>query len=177
MTKGKKCIVCNEGKMKRNYIRSYWKGLKFTDEHILGIEVRKGKYNPQGWLCEYCGIFIPDKDNYIMFLNWNKRKENQENLLNDLKEQIIRLEKELNEYQEKYIYTKKDFQIKRKFILHRCYKYNSENGTYNYLKGLKTGYKQQNKFYKEQIKNMKLTDAKILKKAELINAKRKLGYT
>ena len=177
MSKGKRCDICNNGKMRRNYIRSHWKGIRFTEKHIAGIETKKGSFKPIGWICDNCGILNIDENNYIMFLESNKRKENQEKVLKELKEKINNLENELNEYQEKYIYTERDIKIEKRFILYRHYNLKSATETYHYLKGLKDGYKQNNEFHKQEIESLKLTDNEILKKAKLINSKRKLGYT
>lgn len=177
MPKGKKCVVCNEGNMRRCYTRSYWKGLKFTEEHILGIDTRKGSFKPKGWLCENCGIFIPDESQYFMYLKWNERKENHEKSLNELKEKIDDLKEELSDHQKEYIYTEREIENEKRYAHYRFYNIKTEIGTYQYLKGLRAGNKQSKEFYEKTIKEMKLTDDQILQKAKLIETRRKLGYT
>lgn len=177
MPKGKKCVVCGQGRMRRGYTRSYCKGFKFTEECVIGREIYKGSFDPQGWLCDHCGIFIIDESNYFMHLRWNERKEDRKRLLNELKEEIDDLKDELNEYQKEYVYTEIDIEIKRKSMLYRFWNIRGEIGTRNYLRGLRDGNKQSDKYYEEKIERMKLTDDQILQKAKLINTRRKLGYT
>ena len=177
MPKGKKCSVCNEGRMRRNYIRSYHQGYKFTEINPAGVEITKGSFNPIGWLCDKCGHFIPDKDNYFMYLKWNRAKENNEERLNTLMEENIDLKNELAEYQKEYIYTERDFEIERKFMLQRFWNIRSELEHYGWLKGLRAGNKQSDEYHEERIKKLALTDDQILNKAKLIETKRKLGYT
>lgn len=177
MPKGKKCSICNEGRMRRDYIRSYHQGYKFTEECPTGIEITKGSFNSVGWLCDKCGFFIPDKDKYFMYFKWNRAREKNEERLNALMKENIDLKNELAEYQKEYIYTEGDIKINRKFMLYRFWNIRSEFETYGYLKGLKDGSKQRKKYYEEEIKELALTDDQILKKAKLIEIKRKLGYT
>jgi len=176
MSKGKKCNICNEGKMRRNYIRSYHKGYKFTDLNPEGIKITKSKFNPIGWLCDKCGNFIPDKDNYFMYHNWNKVKENNEKILNTLKENNNDLNNELIEYQKKYIYTKRDFEFERKIMIRRFINVRSEFELYGWLKGLREGNKQSDKYYEVKIKKSILTDDQILNKAKLIKTKRIIKF-
>jgi len=177
MSKGKKCYICNEGKMRRNYIRSYHEGYKFTDLNPEGIKITKGKFNPIGWICDECGYFIPDKDNYFMYRNWKEIKENNKEVLNTLKENNNDLKNELIEYQKEYIYTERDFEFDKKIMIHRFINVKSELKLYGWLEGLREGNKQSDEYYKKRIKESALTDDQILKKAKLIETKRKLGYT
>ena len=58
----------------------------------------------------------------------------------------------------------------------RAINWYSAKGTRAFLKGLKEGGKISDKHWQEILEREKLTDDQILKKAELIKTKRKLGY-
>lgn len=178
MPKGKKCEVCKEGRMRRNYTRSYWKGYKFTEEHPEGIDNHpKGEFNPIGWLCDMCGIFIPDDTNYLMYMKWNKRKEHHEQLKRDLRESEWELAEYKYENRKKY-YTLKDVnryeKIAEKMMLRRFWRIRGIIETYGFLKGMKE--MRAYRFTEQDMKDQELTDDQILKKAKLIETRRKLGY-
>lgn len=180
MPKGKKCEICNEGRMMRSYTRSYYKGYNFTEEHPEGIDnYPKGRFEPQGWMCNKCGIFIPDKDNYGIYGKWEDRQEYKKTL----KENFRKIEWEFAEYEHKYVYTKNEMKREKKFLekyylslyWKRAIMWYSARETRSYLRGLKDGRKISDKYWKEELEREKLTDEQILKKAHLIETRRKLG--
>ena len=71
----------------------------------------------------------------------------------------------------------RDFEIERKFMLHRFWNIRSDIKTYGWLKGLRVGNKQSDEYHEERIKKLALTNDQILQKAKLIETRRKLGYT
>ena len=61
-------------------------------------------------------------------------------------------------------------------MIRRFINVRSEFELYGWLKGLREGNKQSDKYYEVKIKKSILTDDQILNKAKLIKTKRKLGY-
>lgn len=180
MPKGKKCKVCNDGRMRRDYIRTNHKGYRFTETNPEGTLVNKGKYKPVGWLCDKCGTFIPDKDQFLIYRGWTERKEKSIELLQNFR----KIQWELAEYQNEYKYTKKEMKREKKFLekYHKFLYYKraiiwySAKGTRAFLKGLKEGGKISDKNWEEKLEREKLTDDQILQKAKLIQNRKNLGY-
>jgi len=175
MPKGKKCEVCKEGRMRRTYTRSYRDGIRFTEEYIIGIKVKKGSFNPKGWICDNCGIFIPDKENYFMHRNWTERKEKQKEKVKELRYKLKKYRVWYMEQVRDYPHSEAHLQNMIRLIKFRAINWYGEKGTRSFLRGLKEGRKISDKSWEEKFEREKLTDDQIIKLAERIKRERKHG--
>lgn len=171
--KGKKCELCKESRLKRFYIRSYYEGYSFKINPI-GDMVGKGQFNPVGWVCEKCGNIKFDEDQFWANRTIEQREEKNRRLITDLWRYAIRLKSRLRDNKE-YKYTQDNIDLRKEVFMQRFYYFKSDFGTREFLKGLKKGHKDSDKHWKQQMEDEKLTDDQILRQAELINLKRKIG--
>ncbi len=157
-------------------MRDYWDGLAFDDAHIFGRPVKKNSFIPIAWICRECGNVIFDEEEYSMNRAIDHKRNTITNLIQGLTYDLRRVKKDLRHYKQEYTHTNRDVEIEMKLLMHRFYRIRGEIESFGYFKGLKEGSKIAEKYHKEELEALKLSDEQILKKAKLIEAKRKLGY-
>lgn len=137
--------------------------------------VGKGQFNPVGWICEKCGNIKFDEKQFWLYRGAEQREKTNRRLIVDLMRTILKLKRSIRMNKE-YIYTENNKENTDRITMLMFYRIKHEIATYNYLRGLRKGNKDSDKHWRERMEDEKLTDDQILKQAELINLKRKIGF-